>query len=152
MELSEEGDSPGPGGPSQNQVLVVDDEAVSLELARFLLEKNGFDVVAAESAATARRLLENYDPALILMDVHLGDANGLHLIRALRESSAGCNVPVIVVTADSLQQTVCEAISVDVQGYLCKPYDAAILIDKVKNALAEVNARRLAAPAAHKGL
>ncbi len=145
VELSEEGDPPAATGSPSNQVLVVDDEPVSLELARFVLEKNGFNVVGAESAATARRLMESCDPALILMDVHLGDANGLHLVRTLREHSACRDVPVIVVTADSVQETVREAISVDVQGFVCKPYDSAILVDKVKNALADVNARRLTA-------
>ena len=129
---------------SQNQILVVDDEPVSLEMARFVLEKNGFDVIRADSAATTRRLLETACPALIVMDVHLSDANGLRLVRSLREREGCQDIPVIVVTADSMRETVCEAISVDVQGYLRKPYDPAVLVDKVKSALAEASTRKLA--------
>ena len=132
---------------SRNQILVVDDEVVSLELAKFILEKNGFDVLAADSAATAKRLLENGEPALILMDVHLGDANGLRLIRTLREKRGCHEVPVIVVTADTMRQTVFEAISADIQGYLRKPYDSAVLVEKVKTVLADANTRRLATSA-----
>lgn len=143
IELSEEDDPTTGDEWSRHQILVVDDEPVSLELAKFILEKNGFDVIAADSAATAKRLLENGEPALILMDVHLGDANGLRLVRTLRERNGCHDVPVIVVTADSMRQTVCEAISVDVQGYLRKPYESAMLVEKVKNVLADANTRRL---------
>ncbi len=123
---------------------MVDDEAVSLELAKFILEKNGFDVLVADSAAATTRLLQNGYPALILMDVHLGDANGLRLIQALRKSDSQNDVPVIVVTADGMRQTVCDAVSAEVQGYVRKPYDPALLVEKVKNALAEASMRRLA--------
>jgi DNA-binding NarL/FixJ family response regulator len=78
------------------------------------------------------------------MDVHLGDANGLRLIEALRKSDGRSDVPVIVVSADGMRQTVCEAVSAEVQGYVRKPYDPALLVEKVKNALAEANVRRLA--------
>ena len=147
IELSEDEDPMAADEWSRNQILVVDDEPISLELAKFILEKNGFDVIAADSAAVAKRLLENGEPALILMDVHLGDANGLRLVRSLRERSGNHDIPVIVVTADTMRQTVCEAISVHVQAYVRKPYDSALLVEKVKNVLADANTRQLA-PAA----
>jgi CheY-like chemotaxis protein len=129
---------------ASKQILVVDDEAISAELAKFILERNGFDVVSVDSAASANRFLEYSVPALILMDVHLGDANGLRLVRALRDRPTCRNLPVIVITADSMPETVRTAVSVDVQGFLRKPYDAALLVAKVKNVLAEASVRKLA--------
>jgi DNA-binding NarL/FixJ family response regulator len=65
------------------------------------------------------------------MDVHLGDVNGIELVKRMRRAHIGPDVPVIVVTSDRIRETVLDAMAADVQGYLLKPYEPRILADKV---------------------
>jgi len=123
--------SPTDTSPASNRVLVVEDDDVTGELASNMLERNGFDVLVATTAQDAMDAVMDYDPALILMDVHLGDVNGIELVRSMRRGHVGPNVPVIVVTSDRMRETVLEAMAADVQGYLLKPYEPRILADKV---------------------
>ena len=117
--------------PTSNRVLVVEDDEVTGELAANMLEQNGFDVLVATTAQDAVDAVMDYDPALILMDVHLGDVNGIELVKSMRRGHIGPDVPIIVVTSDRMRETVLDAMAADVQGYLLKPYEPRILADKV---------------------
>ena len=122
---------------SSDPILIVDDDAISREIARFILEKYGFEVIVAESSKEAQRMLAAESPRLVLMDIHLGHANGIALIAALRKGhlSSNANVPVIYITSDSTMRTAGQAIGPDIQGYILKPYVPALLIKKVREAL-----------------
>ena len=117
--------------PTGNRVLVVEDDEVTGELASNMLERHGFDVLVATTAQDAMDAVMDYDPAVILMDVHLGDVNGIELVKRMRRAHIGPDVPVIVVTSDRIRETVLDAMAADVQGYLLKPYQPRILADKV---------------------
>jgi len=123
-------------GLTSSRILVVEDDEISGELAKYILEKHGFDVAVAKTAAAAKEALEKSPPDLVLMDVHLGDANGLQLIKRLRSGSICPNVPVIVTTSDRMRDTLFDAVDVNVQGYLLKPYQPGLLVQKVTAVLA----------------
>ncbi len=69
----------------RDRILIVDDGPVDAEVAKYALEKHGYDVLVADSASTARQILHKDAPGLVLMDIHLGDANGLKLVHAMRQ-------------------------------------------------------------------
>ena len=73
-------------------VLVVEDDDVSSELVRALLERSGHDVVAAASAEEADVLLARH-PAMVVVDVRLPGLDGLSLTRKLRADPATAAVP-----------------------------------------------------------
>jgi DNA-binding response OmpR family regulator len=123
-------------GLTSSRILVVEDDEISGELAKYILERHGFDVVVAKTAAAAKEVLKKSPPDLVLMDVHLGDANGLQLIKRLRSGSICPNVPVIVTTSDRMRETLLDAVDVNVQGYLLKPYQPGLLVQKVTAVLA----------------
>ncbi len=123
------------GSPS-SRVLVVEDDTISGEMVKHILERNGFDVVVARTGMAAKEALSKLPPDLVLMDIHLDDANGLELIKRLRAGSTCPNVPVIVTTSDRMRDTVLDAAGVNVQGYLLKPYRPDLLVQKVKAVLA----------------
>jgi CheY-like chemotaxis protein len=125
------------GAAAPDPILVVDDGPVDAELAKFLLEKHGYDVLVADSAASAKLLLDSNQLALVLMDIHLGDANGLRLVASMRENERSCKVPVIVVSSDTRKESVSAARSLSVQGFVRKPFDPTVLVDKVKSVIAE---------------
>ncbi|HYW79073.1 MAG TPA: response regulator [Thermoguttaceae bacterium] len=126
-------------------VLVVEDDAVCGEMAKYILERHGFDVVLATTAGDAKAALTRHGPAIVLMDVHLGETNGLWLIKAMRAGHTCPDVPVVVVSSDRMQGTVHDAVELDVQGYLLKPYKPSLMVETVRNALAKAELGRLRA-------
>ena len=123
------------------EILVVDDDIISAELAKNILERNGFDVLIAKTPEDTKLALLKRRPSLVLMDVHLSGANGLELVKMLRRGGEYPDVPVVVVTCDRTRDTLLRALDANIQGYLLKPYSPCTLIDKVKTALARARAR-----------
>lgn len=119
----------------ENLILIVEDDPICGEMAEFILQQHGYQVIKASTADEARTALIRHNPALVLMDVHLGKADGLRLVGSIRTGNVCQDVPVIVTTSDSLQNTVIEAVNVRVQGYLLKPYKPVLLIEKVQSVL-----------------
>jgi two-component system cell cycle response regulator DivK len=96
------GDSRGPSGANDERrqtILVVDDDAANLKLARFVLEAEGFDVKEAVDAVSTFEVLKSCNPALIVMDIQLPGMDGWELTRRLKSNFATRHIPVIAVTA-----------------------------------------------------
>ena len=76
--------------------VIVDDNSAFLQVARELLEREGFEVVGlASTAAQAIAVIQDLEPDLVLVDFYLGEENGLDLVRALSER-AGPQGPAII--------------------------------------------------------
>ena len=80
-------------------ILVVDDDETNLDLARALLEADGFNVVTATDAISTFGALKDVEPALILMDIQLPGMDGWELTARLKKNIATSHIPVIAVTA-----------------------------------------------------
>ncbi len=126
-------------------ILLIEDSEICAEIARHILENNGMDVVVASTVDMARIELERRTPSLILTDVHLGAANGLRLVNALRHGGRCPDVPVIVCSVDRMAATVKLAARLNVQGYLLKPYTPSGLVSMVKSVLAQSTLESLCA-------
>jgi CheY-like chemotaxis protein len=124
-------------GKSNGAVLIVEDDIVSAELARRILERNGYDAVVAKTDDEAISELSKRRFQLVLMDVHLGTGDGLRVVRMMRARTDLQVIPVIVITSDRQRDTLFEAAELQVQGYLLKPYHPKELIHKVKSAISK---------------
>ena len=105
----------------EGRILVVDDEPVVLDVLRNLLVKAGFDVDAATDAATARVLLETgagWDA--VLLDVMLPDADGLQVLRWIRERQP--DLAVVMITAFGTVENAVAAMKLGAFHYLTKPF------------------------------
>jgi two-component system cell cycle response regulator DivK len=91
----------GAGEPVERQqtILVVDDDAANLALARFVLEAEGYTVVEAIDAVSAFEVLKTCEPTLIVMDIQLPGMDGWELTRRLKGNFATSHIPVVAVTA-----------------------------------------------------
>lgn len=85
-------------------VLVVEDNELNLELATIILEAEGHVVEAARDGAALRRWISSDapPPAVVLMDIHLPDTDGVTLLGELRALSRLDHVPVAALTANAL--------------------------------------------------
>nr|PZN51436.1 MAG: hypothetical protein DIU68_16460 [Chloroflexota bacterium] len=104
------------------QILIVDDEPLTVKLLAKLLSMMGHETVDALSSRQARDRLAYLKPDAILLDLMLPDTNGIDLLRELRADPATTDVPVIVISAQVPSREE-EALAAGANGYLSKPID-----------------------------
>lgn len=114
-------------------LLVVDDDADLLRLLAMRLEAGGYRVTTATTAEAAIALIEAERFALVVSDVRLPDKDGLDLFEDVRRMSPA--LPVILLTAHGTIPDAVEATSRGVHGYLTKPFEGKVLLDKIASAL-----------------
>jgi CheY-like chemotaxis protein len=111
-------------------ILVVDDEVTTLRSLKRTLETN-YAVAIAGSAENAFAYLKGHRPDLILLDYMMPVTDGRETLLQLRSDPKTKDIPVIFLTAMSDADTVKECMSMDAQGYLLKPINAHILLERV---------------------
>jgi CheY-like chemotaxis protein len=104
-------------------VLIIDDNPQNLKLARVLLVKEGYEVRTATDAEEACRVLENFRPALILMDLQLPGMDGLALTRQLKAHAEHRRIMVVALTAYAMKGDEEKALAAGCDGYIAKPID-----------------------------
>ena len=106
-------------------LLVVDDDPDICDLLRDRLESEGFQVHTAMDGRAALRTLENQPVTGILLDIALPELDGFDVLRALRVTQP--TLPVVMMTAVEALDRAMAAVEAGAQGYLLKPFDAALL-------------------------
>lgn len=121
-------------------ILVVDDEKMIRMALKERLGREGYHVSAAEDGKSAMALVGQEVPDLVLLDVHLPDADGLTILKTLQERFA--ELPVIMITGSSSIATSVRAMKNGAYDYLIKPFNANELVITVKRALDHLMLRR----------
>lgn len=121
-----------------SRVLVVDDETDIAPLVALCLEPLGIDVVQASGLATALEAARTAPVGLVLLDLDLGEEDGLNILPLLRADPSLSGVPVVAFTAHDSRRR--EAIASGVDSFLCRPFATAELQATVKMFLAPVSA------------
>ncbi len=115
-------------GPDPSLLLVDDDEVFVKRLAK-AMDKRGFVTETAESVAAGKAIALARPPAYAVVDLRLGDGNGLDVVAALHERRPECRV--VVLTGYGAIATAVAAVKIGAIDYLAKPADA----NDVMNAL-----------------
>ena len=111
------------------KILIVADDLDMQEMMVSFMQKNGFMVIAANNADELTEKLKSQRVDLILLDVMLGDENGISICREIRETN---NIPIIIVSALSADQDRLSGFEVGADDYIVKPFNPQILLAKVK--------------------
>ena len=114
------------------RVLVVDDNALTVELVGFVLGQAGFDLQTAGDAAAALQRIAERRPDLILMDIQLPGLDGLALTRHLKAEAATRGIVIIAFTAYAMKGDELTMRAAGCDGYLSKPIDVARLADTLR--------------------
>lgn len=112
-------------------ILIVDDNAVNLKLARILLTSEGYGVRTACDAEEALRVMQDWRPQLILMDIQLPGMDGLELTRQLKASEKTREVVVLALTAYAMKGDEERARAAGCDDYISKPIDADMLLSVI---------------------
>jgi DNA-binding response OmpR family regulator len=118
------------------RVLVVDDEPDVLLLCRLNLEQRGHQVLEAPNGDEALDLAREGTPDLVVLDLMLPGIDGYQVLQALRADERTSGIPVLVLTAKSLQADRERSRQLGAAAFVTKPFLPDELCDKVDEVLA----------------
>lgn len=120
----------------RHRVLLVDDDAVVIELFAALIEDAGFEVRMASSAREARAVLAEYPAELILLDVVLPDADGREFCHWLKAEERTKDTFVILISGLAIGPSSCiSGLNLGADDYLTKPVQPQELIARIRSFL-----------------
>ena len=117
-----------------NLVLIADDDDSLRQILAVTLQKAGYQTLKARNGAETLDCTKKRDVDVILLDIWLGDANGIELIDDIQGINS--TVSIVIITAHGTTQTAIDAAKQRAYGYLTKPIDQRQLLDLVARAAA----------------
>ena len=120
---------------SQEKILVIDDEEDILELVRFNLERENYNVLTAISGEEGFALARSKMPDLVILDLMLPGINGLEVLRRLKDTNETSDTKVIMLTAKGEETDIVIGLEMGADDYITKPFSPRVLLARVKAAL-----------------
>ncbi len=118
------------------QILIVEDELAIREMIVMTLEMAGFESLQAPDIAEAHQQVVDHRPALILLDWMLpGDKSGIDFCRMLKSDEMLSEIPVIMLTAKSEEDSLINGLDAGADDYMTKPFSTRELISRIKAVL-----------------
>ena len=118
---------------TQATIMVVDDSITIRKVTTRFLERNNYQVVTAKDGVDAVQKLQDFTPALILLDIEMPRMDGYELATHVRNNERLKNVPIIMITSRTGDKHRQRAMDIGVQEYLGKPYNESELLAYVQN-------------------
>jgi putative two-component system response regulator len=119
-----------------NRVLIVDDEPANLELLKAYLVDVADEILCITDSLQVERVFEDFEPDIVLLDLHMPKPDGLELLRRLRSARDSLGfLPVVVLTADTGKIARNSALILGADDFLTKPLDRQEVILRVRNLL-----------------
>lgn len=119
---------------SEVRTLIVDDSSVMRKIVERALRQAGLDplvVLEAGSGTEGLELLKTREVDLILSDINMPSMDGLEFLRQIRAQNLAPGVPVVMITTESSEEHVKQAILAGAQGYIRKPFTAEQVKERV---------------------
>ena len=116
-------------------VVVIDDEKDLIELVRYNLEKEGFDVIGAMNGEAGLEIARQHRPNLILLDLMLPGMDGLEVCRRIRSDNSTVRIPIIILTAKADEPDRIVGLELGADDYITKPFSPRELAARVKAVL-----------------
>jgi two-component system alkaline phosphatase synthesis response regulator PhoP len=113
-------------------VLVVDDETNIIELLKFNLAKDGYQVVGLTNGMDAIKFMEKENPDLIILDIMLSHMDGYEVLRSLRAKPGTSIIPVIMLSAKGELIDKVLGLDLGADDYITKPFSPRELLARVK--------------------
>jgi DNA-binding response OmpR family regulator len=127
------------------KILIVDDDLESLKLIGLMLQRRGYEIVAAQGGAQALARAEAEQPNLIILDVMMPDMDGFEVCRRLRAKPGTAHTPILMFTAKSAVGDKVTGFQAGADDYLTKPIHPAELASRVEAVLLRTSRAKPAA-------
>jgi CheY-like chemotaxis protein/MinD-like ATPase involved in chromosome partitioning or flagellar assembly len=119
--------------PMMEKILLVDDDAETVRLITAVLNRQGFEVIAAYEGPTCIHVAQTEQPDLILLDIMMPGMDGYQVTRILRENPETTNIPIIMFSAKNQVDDRVRGYEAGIDDYLTKPIHPAEMVARVKS-------------------
>ncbi|WP_168120768.1 ATP-binding protein [Paenibacillus sp. HB172176] len=137
--ITEEDNAAPPAEPdrakARSKVLIVDDEAINVEVLASLLQAEGYEVREAFSGEEAFHFIDEYKPDIVLLDVMLPRLSGYEVCRRIRETHSLLEMPILFVSVRNRPEDVAAGLAVGGNDFINKPFDSGELKARVQTLL-----------------
>ena len=117
---------------SSPRVVLVEDDEMSAELLRFLVQRQGYAFEHVADGQKAMNLLNEDPPAALILDWLLPFVDGMTVLEAVRKSATWSSVPVLVLTGKSREEDIVKALDAGANDFIAKPFQPAELTARLK--------------------
>ncbi len=122
-------------GKKLPRILVVDDDPLMIELETALLEEEGYEVIALDSAEEVLVRIKNVEPDCVITDLVMPGVTGMQLLKNIKDDHSLSDVKVIVLSSKSFEFDKRQAMQFGADGFITKPIDAESFIQSVRAVL-----------------
>lgn len=120
---------------AKENILIVDDEEDILELVRYNLAKEGYQITCVGSGEEGLKFARTASPDLVVLDLMLPGVDGLDVCKALKGDSKTKHIPVIMLSAKGEEADIVTGLELGADDYLVKPFSPRVLSARVKSVL-----------------
>jgi len=117
----------------QPLILLVDDYPDNLRILGTILKEEHYSIAAATSGKQALDFMKTHSPDLILLDLQMPDMDGYQVCKTIKKSPQWQVIPIIFLTARIESQDIVKGLQCGAVDYICKPFNRAELLSRVKN-------------------
>jgi len=119
----------------RKRILAVDDEVDILDILRYNLKRENYDVITVESGEECLKQAEKFLPDLILLDLMLPGIDGLTACKMLKADKKLRHIPVVMLTAKGDESDIVAGLELGADDYITKPFSSKVVSARVKAAL-----------------
>ncbi|MBD3289281.1 response regulator [candidate division KSB1 bacterium] len=120
---------------TKKKILIIDDEANTRHLLTVIFERQGYQVVTADSAVDVLSRIKRESPDLILLDLSMPEVDGITALKRIKRDKECQKIPVIILTGRQEIDLKLSALEFGAIDYLTKPFQKAEVIYRVQNIL-----------------
>lgn len=118
------------------KILIIDDDALSVQMLELLMRKAGYsDIIGTTDPTQASALYSRHYPDLVLLDLNMPVMDGFEVLKALSRMERRSYLPVMVLTAETDDETRLKALDLGAKDFLAKPYSHVEALLRIKNML-----------------
>lgn len=118
-------------------ILVVDDDAMNVRMAEFILKQQQYQVLKANSGMECLEVLKSQQVDLVLLDIEMPGMNGMQTLERIREEEKLLEIPVMFLTASTELEDMENARRLGAAGYVKKPFLPQELLDRVEKVIGQ---------------
>jgi two-component system phosphate regulon response regulator PhoB len=146
LKIAENGNVLGLKIMANERILIVDDEEDVLELVRYNLDRNSYQIETATSGEEALSKARKSTPELIILDLMLPGIDGLEVCKKLKSDVKTEHIPIVMLTAKGDESDIVTGLELGAEDYITKPFSPKVLIARVRRILHRTISRELEKP------
>ena len=127
-------------------VLIIEDNPLNRDMLGRRLSRRGYSVLVASDGPSGVAMALRHLPDVVLMDIFLGDMDGIEATRQIKASRGGQDIPIIALTASAFQSDRERALNAGCSEFETKPVDLPRLLSKIEDVTKAAALPKRAAP------